>query len=73
MVLIESCGPPAVLLSITSHNDHMEPAKPQKVVLVVLAAFMVCSWALVIWIATIVTQTALDTLSYIVDLAQYSP
>ena len=51
----------------------MEPTKPQKVVLLVLAAFMVCSWALVIWIATVVTQTALDTLAYIVDLAQYSP
>lgn len=51
----------------------MEPTKPQKVVLIVLAAFMLSAWALIIWIATIVTKTALDTLSYIVDLAQYSP
>lgn len=51
----------------------MEPTKPQKVVLLVLAVFMVCAWALVIWIATVVTQTALETLSYIVELAQYTP
>lgn len=51
----------------------MEPTQPKKVVLLILAAFMVCSWALVIWIATVVTQTALDTLAYIVDLAQYTP
>lgn len=60
-------------LSPRRHTRHMEPTKPQKVVLLVLAAFMVASWALIIWIATVVTQTALETLQYIVDLAQYTP
>jgi hypothetical protein len=34
---------------------------------------MLAAWALIIWVATVVTQTALDTLAYIVDLAQYKP
>lgn len=51
----------------------MEPTKPQKAVLVALAGIMVAAWALIIWIATVVTQTALETLAYIVDLAQYTP
>lgn len=51
----------------------MEVPKPQKIVLVIIAAAMVGGWALVIWVATIVTQTALETLSYIVDLAQMTP
>ena len=68
-----SCGAAAALLSLPAHTAQMEPTKPQKVVFVILAAFMLCAWALVIWIATVVTQTALDTLAYIVDLAQYSP
>jgi hypothetical protein len=51
----------------------MEPAKPQKVVLAVLAAVLLCGWALIIWVATLVTQTMLETLSYIVDLAGMTP
>jgi hypothetical protein len=51
----------------------MEPTKPQKIVLALIGAFMLAGWALIIWIATIVTKSALDTLSYIVDLAQYKP
>ena len=39
-------------------------------ILVTAAALMVVGWALIIWVATEVTQTALDTLSYIVELAQ---
>jgi len=72
-VLRTSCGAPAALLTLAAHTSGMEPTKPQKVVLLVLAAIMVCAWALIIWIATVVTQTALETLQYIVDLAQYSP
>lgn len=72
-VLRPSCGRVAASLSITLQTVHMEPAKPQKVVLIVLAGLMVFAWALVIWIATVVTRTALETLAYIVDLAQYSP
>lgn len=50
----------------------MESSKPAKIVLVITAAFMLAGWALIIWVATIVTQAMLDTLSYIVDLAQLS-
>lgn len=48
----------------------MEPTKPQKLVLLVLGAFMLVAWALIIWVATVVTQTALETLQYIIELAQ---
>lgn len=50
----------------------MEPSKPAKLVLLALGAFMLAAWALIIWVATIVTQTMLDTLTYIVELAQLS-
>jgi predicted metal-binding membrane protein len=53
-----------------SHSSHMEPSKPARVVLAVLGAFMLVAWALIIWVATVVTQTALETLQYIIDLAQ---
>jgi len=72
-LLSTSCARAAGLLSLRAHTVAMEPAKPQKIVLVVLAALMVFAWALVIWIATVVTRTALETLAYIVELAQYSP
>ena len=55
------------------HTERMEPLKPQKIVLGIIGAAMLAGWALVIWVAAQVTQTALDTLSYIVDLAQYTP
>lgn len=48
----------------------MEPSKPAKVVLLALGALMVAAWALIIWVATVVTQTMLSTLQYIVDLSQ---
>lgn len=51
----------------------MNPSKPQKVVLLVLAAFTLCAWALIIWVATVVTRTALESLMYIVELAQFTP
>jgi len=72
-LLRHSCGRAAALLSLGAHTVAMEPAKPQKIVLAVLAALMLFAWALVIWIATVVTRTALETLAYIVDLAQYTP
>lgn len=50
----------------------MEPSKPAKIVLVALGAFVLVAWALIIWVATIVTQTMLDTLRYIVEIAQLS-
>lgn len=50
----------------------MEPTKPQKSVLYFLGALLTAAWALVIWVATVVTQTQLNTLSYIVELAQMS-
>jgi hypothetical protein len=68
--LQKNCGHPLGPLSNSGHTGHMEPTKPQRIVWIVLAAFMVVGWALIIWVATEVTQTALDTLSYIVELAQ---
>lgn len=50
----------------------METNKPQRIVLLIIGALMLAGWALIIWVATLVTQTALDTLQYIVDLAQMS-
>jgi hypothetical protein len=50
----------------------MEPTKPAKILLLVLAVFMLAAWALIIMVATVVTQSMLDTLSYIVELAQMS-
>lgn len=51
----------------------MEPTKPQKSLLLALGALLSASWALIIWVATVVTQTMLDTLAYIVDLSQMNP
>ena len=50
----------------------METNKPHRSVLLLLAALMIAAWALIIWVATEVTRTALETLQYIVDLAQMS-
>jgi hypothetical protein len=68
-----SCGEPADPLSLPAHTAGMEPTKPQKVVLLVLGLFMLVAWALIIWVATVVTHTALETLQYIVDLSQMDP
>jgi hypothetical protein len=51
----------------------MEPRKPAKLVLLILAAFYSAAWALIIWVATVVTQTMLSVLQYIVDLSQMNP
>jgi len=51
----------------------MEPKAPARTVWLILAALMISAWALIIWVATEVTRTALETLQYIVDLAQYTP
>lgn len=51
----------------------MDPKAPARTVWLFLAALMISAWALIIWIATEVTRTALETLQYIVDLAQYTP
>lgn len=48
----------------------MEPTRPARIVLAIIGIIMLIGWALVIWAAALVTQTALDTLSYIVDLSQ---
>lgn len=50
----------------------MEPSKPVKTVLAILALAMCACWALLIWIATVVTDTMLRVLQYIVELAQMS-
>jgi hypothetical protein len=48
----------------------MEPTRPARIVWLIFAGLLVAAWALIIWVAMLVTQTALDTLSYIVKLAQ---
>jgi hypothetical protein len=49
---------------------HMDPTKPEKILLLFLAGILVAAWAIIIWVATVVTQTMLSTLQYIVDLSQ---
>jgi cbb3-type cytochrome oxidase cytochrome c subunit len=51
----------------------MDVSKPRKSVLLILAVLLVAAWGIIIWVATLVTQTALETLSYIVELAQMTP
>jgi predicted metal-binding membrane protein len=51
----------------------MEPTAPKRIVWILLAVLMVLAWALIIWVATEVTRTALEQLQYIVELAQYTP
>lgn len=51
----------------------MEVKKPSPWVWILMLALLVGAWALIIWIAMEVTSTALQTLQYIVDLAQYTP
>jgi hypothetical protein len=46
--------------------------RPQRMVWIMLAAMMIAAWAAIIWVASEVTRTALETLQYIVDLAQMS-
>lgn len=50
----------------------MAMEKPQKSLLLALAALLLGAWAIIIWVATLVTQSMLDTLSYIIELAQMS-
>lgn len=51
----------------------MEVKKPSAWVWLLLLGLLVAAWALIIWVAMEVTTTALQTLQYIVDLAQYTP
>jgi len=60
-------------LSLTCHSGHMETKKPGPIVLWIIGIVLLLGWALVIWVCTIVTHTALETLAYIVDLAQMTP
>jgi hypothetical protein len=67
--LLKNCSETRESLSHTGHTGHMEPTKPQRIVLLIIAFAMTVGWAIIIWVATIVTQTMLDTLAYIVELA----
>ena len=60
-------------LSNSGHTERMETSKPGKIVLLIIGVLLLAGWALVIWVAMAVTHTALETLAYIVDLAQYTP
>jgi hypothetical protein len=57
---------------VSAHTARMEPMKPAKSVLITLFVLLVAAWALIIWVATVVTQTMVETLTYIVELAQMS-
>lgn len=59
-------------LSNSGHTGPMEPTKPARAVLLVLGVLMLAAWALVLWVATVVTHTMLNVLSYVVELAQMS-
>jgi hypothetical protein len=67
----KNCGQTRCNLSNSRHTGHMEN-RPHRIVWIMLAALMVASWAAIIWVASEVTRTALETLQYIVDLAQMS-
>lgn len=66
----QNCMEALTHLSHWFHTERMEPTKPAKFVLLVLGVFLLVAWALIIWVATVVTQTALETLQYIIELAQ---
>ena len=51
----------------------MDLTKPQKIVLLIIALVTIGAWALIIFVATVVTRTALESLAYIVELAQFTP
>jgi hypothetical protein len=48
----------------------MSNGKTHAFILLVLAGLMVAAWAILIWIASIVTGSMLSTLHYIVELSQ---
>lgn len=50
----------------------MEPAKPARIVLVILGLATCSAWALLMWIASVITDTMLRVLQYVVELAQMS-
>jgi hypothetical protein len=63
------------LRDLNSHwieADRMEPTKPAKIVLVIVALVTCSAWALLLWIASVVTDTMLRVLQYVVELAQMS-
>lgn len=72
-LLRHSCGRPEHLLSLRAHTSPMDLTKPQKVVLLIIALVTIGAWALIIFVATVVTRTALESLAYIVELAQFTP
>lgn len=51
----------------------MSTYKPQKVALIALAVALVIAWAIVINIAIVISETMLQTLELIVELAAISP
>jgi hypothetical protein len=50
----------------------MEPTKPARIILLVLGLAMCACWALLIYVASVVTDTMLRVLEYVVQLAQLS-
>ena len=49
--------------------DIMNPPKPQRIVLAVLAIIVMLAWAIIAYVAIQVTETILLMLDYIVELA----
>lgn len=50
----------------------MEPRKPAAAVWLGLLVLLLGAWALIIWMAVVVSHTLIETLAYIVELAQMS-
>lgn len=57
-------------MSTTGNTGTMQPTKPAGIVLLILVAVLLGAWALIIWMAVVVSHTLIDTLMYVVELAQ---
>jgi hypothetical protein len=68
--LRQKCANHSSTLSHSRHTGNMQPTKPERAVLLILGLLLVGAWALIIWMAVIVSHTLIDTLEYIVKLAQ---
>lgn len=66
-------GETPLILSLTSHSDHMQPETLRALGLSTLAFIVVLVWGFVLWMACYVSTIILQTLQQIVDLAAISP
>jgi hypothetical protein len=66
-------GKTALVLSLTSHTDHMKTTWIRPTLAAVLSLVLLVAWAAVLWVALTVSTVVLDTLDMIVELAAISP